>query len=405
VEGVVSKTCVPDNKTCLPNKGRSSANRTIAGFAALAAGMAIQTSGAFAHGVSDADQAAMVGGSNWDFLMLGARHMITGYDHLLFLFGVMFFLTRFSAIIKFVTAFTIGHTITLITATYLGIQANYFLVDAVIACTVIYKGFDNLDGFRKYLNISSPNLLTAVFVFGLIHGFGLSTRLQQLPILGDGFLLRIISFNAGVELGQIAALAAMLVGLSLWRHTPAFTKFSGLANSGLIVAGCLLLLMQLHGYSHTQYPNEFGFPEEMHTHSHDHGDAAEPEGHHDHGDAAEPEEHHDHGDAAEPEGHNDHGDAAEPEGHHDHGVEADPEGHHTHGDAAEPEGDDAHGVEADPERHHVHDDGTVHADHADDAPNTTPEGQHLHTDGLVHGDHEDASPRFDSDGFIVFDDE
>jgi hypothetical protein len=116
--------------------------------------------------------------------------MITGYDHLLFLFGVMFFLTRFSAIIKFVTAFTAGHTITLIAATFVGIQANYFLVDAVIACTVIYKGFDNLDGFRKYLNVNSPNLLTAVFVFGLIHGFGLSTRLQQLPILGDGFLLR-----------------------------------------------------------------------------------------------------------------------------------------------------------------------------------------------------------------------
>jgi hypothetical protein len=345
------------SKTCLPNKGRNLANRAIAGFAALAVGMAIQTSSAFAHGVSDSDQAAMVDGSNWDFLMLGARHMITGYDHLLFLFGVMFFLTRFSAIIKFVTAFTVGHTITLIAATYLGIQANYFLVDAVIACTVVYKGFDNLDGFRKYLKINSPNLLAAVFIFGLIHGFGLSTRLQQLPILGDGFLLRIISFNAGVELGQIAALAVMLVGLSLWRHTPAFTKFSGLANSGLIAAGCLLLLMQLHGYSHTQYPDEFGFPEEMHAHSHDHGVEADPEEHH------------------------------------DHGVEADPEGHH------------AHGVEADPEGHHAHGDGTVHADHTGDATNTTGEDQHVHTDGSVHDDHEDGSPRFDADGFIVFDDE
>ncbi len=364
----MSKTCLPDNKI-------------IAGFAALAAGMAIQTSSAFAHGVSESDQAAMVGGSNWDFLMLGARHMITGYDHLLFLFGVMFFLTRFSAIIKFVTAFTVGHTITLIAATYLGIQANYFLVDAVIACTVVYKGFDNLDGFRKYLNVNSPNLLAAVFIFGLIHGFGLSTRLQQLPILGDGFLLRIISFNAGVELGQIAALAVMLVGLSLWRHTPAFTKFSGLANSGLIAAGFLLLLMQLHGYSHTQYPDEFGFPEEMHAHSHDHGVEAEPEEHHVHDDGTV---HADHaGDATNTAGEDQH-------------VHDDGTAHADHaGDATKTAG----------ENQHVHGDGTAHADHAGDATNTAGEDQHVHMDGSVHDDHQDGSPSFDADGFIEFDDE
>jgi hypothetical protein len=278
--------------------GCGSPYKTIVRFAVLVAGMTIFGSAALAHGVSDADQAAMVDGSNWDFVGLGAQHMVTGYDHLLFLFGVMFFLTRFGEIVKFVTAFTAGHTITLIGATYAGLQANYFLVDAVIACTVAYKGFDNLNGFQKYLNVNSPNLVGAVFVFGLIHGFGLSTRLQQLPILGDGLLLRIVSFNVGVELGQIAALAVMLVALSIWRHTPAFTKFSGLANSGLIVAGALLLLMQLHGYSHTEYPNEFGFPDEIHAHTHEHepdaaGAGAAPEGEHAHADGSTHADHDD----------------------------------------------------------------------------------------------------------------
>ena len=149
-------------------------------------------------------------------------------DHLLFLFGVIFFLTRFADVAKFVTAFTLGHCITLIFATFLGITWNYWLVDAVIALTVIYKGFDNNGGFQRHLDMKSPNMLGAVFAFGLIHGFGLSTRLQQLPLGEDkaGMLGRILSFNVGVELGQIAALTAMLVLLAAWRRRPSFAKFS-----------------------------------------------------------------------------------------------------------------------------------------------------------------------------------
>jgi hypothetical protein len=174
------------------------------------------TSQAFAHGMSEADKAKALEASYWDFIELGASHMITGYDHLLFLFGVIFFLTKFKDIVKFITAFTIGHSITLIFATLYQIQANYFLVDAVIALTVIYKGFDNLDGFKKYLNVKAPNLLWMVFAFGLIHGFGLSTRLQMLPLADDGLVLRIIAFNVGVEFGQIAALSIMLLVFSGW---------------------------------------------------------------------------------------------------------------------------------------------------------------------------------------------
>lgn len=224
---------------------------------------------AAAHGMSEADRIRAAEGGFLDFFPLGAIHMLTGYDHLLFLFGVVFFLTRFKDILKFVTAFTLGHSVTLIGATFLGIQANYFFVDAVIALTVCYKGFDNVNGFQKHFGTSSPNLLAAVFIFGLIHGFGLSTRLQQITI-GDGWplLVKIISFNVGVEAGQVAALVVIVGLLSLWRHTQSFTRFSTASNVGLIVVGALLFLFQMHGYSHDVAADDFAFPKDAHSHAH-----------------------------------------------------------------------------------------------------------------------------------------
>jgi hypothetical protein len=202
-----------------------------------------------AHGISDSDRHDMVAGGYLQYIELGASHMVTGYDHLLFLLGVVFFLTKFRDIAKFVTAFTIGHSITLIFATFLGITANYFLVDAVIALTVVYKGFDNLGGFKKVFGIESPNLMALVFAFGLIHGFGLSTRLQQLPLGDSGLLGRILSFNLGVELGQIAALSVMLLVLNLWRRSASFLRFSKAVNLGLILAGLGLFVFQLNGFA------------------------------------------------------------------------------------------------------------------------------------------------------------
>jgi HupE / UreJ protein len=148
--------------------------------------------------------------------------MLTGYDHLLFLFGVIFYLTSIKDVFKFVTVFTIGHSITLIAATYLGITANYYLVDAVIALSVCYKALDNLGGFKRLLGFKPPNLLGVILVFGLIHGFGLSTRLQQLPMPDHGLIWRILSFNVGVEFGQVAALAVLVLLLAGLRKTAAF---------------------------------------------------------------------------------------------------------------------------------------------------------------------------------------
>lgn len=217
---------------------------------------------ALAHGIAEGDKQAMIAGGNLRYLMLGATHMLTGYDHLLFIFGVIFFLIGFRDILKYITAFTLGHSITLIFATVLGISANYYLVDAAIALSVCYKGFENLDGFKKYLGRPSPNLVVVIFGFGLIHGFGLSTRLQQLPLGETGLIMRILSFNIGVEVGQVLALAGMVAIVSGWRRTLSFNRFAGISNRGLIAAGMLLFLVQMHGFGHSINLNVFGFSTE-----------------------------------------------------------------------------------------------------------------------------------------------
>jgi hypothetical protein len=226
---------------------------------------------AFAHGISEEDKQRMLDGGYLQYVGLGASHMLTGYDHLLFLFGVVFFLATFKDVVKFVTVFTIGHCITLIFATFFRITWNYWLVDAIIAISVIYKGFDNNGGFQKHFNMASPNLIKMVFIFGLLHGFGLSTRLQQLPLGDDPWqmLLRILSFNLGVEVGQIAALIVMVGLLAIWRKRESFAKFSYASNLVLMAAGAYLLFAQLHGYQHDVNGETFRFPTEEHRHIHE----------------------------------------------------------------------------------------------------------------------------------------
>lgn len=231
-----------------------------AGAGLLAFGLLSQY--AYAHGMSEAEKLSIIEGGNLRYMWLGATHMLSGYDHLAFVFGVVFFLSTFRDIVKYVTAFTLGHSVTLIYATFNAIQINYFAIDAVIGLSVSYIAFANIDGFRKYLNINPPNMLLMIIGLGLIHGFGLSTRLQELPLSEDHLLLNIISFNVGIELGQISALALMLLLIAVWRKSHAFQSFSKIANYGLILAGGLLFLMQLHGFTHTAHPEEFIAPAE-----------------------------------------------------------------------------------------------------------------------------------------------
>ena len=220
----------------------------------------------WSHDVSESTVKDMIDASLIDFIYFGAEHMVTGYDHILFLIGVVFFLSNYFDIFKFITAFTIAHCITLVFATFYGITANAYLIDAVIAFSVIYKGFENLDGFKKYFSFNPPNLILMVFIFGLIHGFGLSTRLQEVSNLS---LYQILSFNVGVEFGQIAVLVIVFLLLSIIRGK-IFNKISKILNWILVVSGVFLLVYQLNGYFTDHSHEEDHKHEEYHVHDEDH---------------------------------------------------------------------------------------------------------------------------------------
>jgi len=223
---------------------------------------------AAAHDVPEAARRRLENGDWLDYVWTGAEHMLTGFDHLLFLLGVVFFLSRFTQIVAFITAFTLGHTLVLIGASVAGVSANHHLIDAFIAFTVIYKGFENLGGFDKWLGCRPPNLLAMVFLFGLVHGFGLSSQVQLLTSPEQpGWVAQILWFNLGVELGQLAALMVMVPVINAWRQTPVWGPLSRLLNGVLIFTGFLLLLFQLHGYLHEREARELSSTQgEWHSH-------------------------------------------------------------------------------------------------------------------------------------------
>lgn len=181
------------------------------------------------------------------FVYLGAKHMVTGYDHIAFLIGVIFFLYRLKDIVQYVSLFTLGHSITLLAGVLGGIHANSYVVDAIIGFSVVYKAFDNMDGFKRFLGFE-PNMKIAVLVFGLFHGFGLATKLQQLDLSKNGLITNIVSFNVGVEIGQVLALTAVLIALSFWRTRSGFLRHAFATNAGLMTVGFVLTGYQIAGY-------------------------------------------------------------------------------------------------------------------------------------------------------------
>lgn len=203
---------------------------------------------AMGHPVSGGDRALLENGGLLAYIWVGAKHMLTGYDHLLFLVGVIFFLKEFRQVVRFITAFTIGHCITLISATYLEFAVNEHMIDAVIGLSVFYKGFENLGLFQKVLKVNPPHLLNMVFIFGLIHGLGLSARLQAFEVDKEGYLWKILSFNLGVELGQVLALIPIIYVINLWRKRSSFEPFFKATNTYLIIAGIGLAAYQIWQY-------------------------------------------------------------------------------------------------------------------------------------------------------------
>ena len=204
---------------------------------------------ALAHDISDADRAAVArieGPAPFAFLYLGAKHMVTGIDHILFLIGVVFFLYRLRDVVIYVSMFTIGHSLTLLGGVLLNTGANSYIVDAIIGFSVVYKAFENLGGFRK-LGVAI-NTKLAVLVFGLFHGLGLATKVRDLGLSDNGLLVNLISFNVGVEVGQVFVLAIVVTLLNLWRNTRSFAPSAFYANLALMAGGFALIGYQLTGY-------------------------------------------------------------------------------------------------------------------------------------------------------------
>jgi hypothetical protein len=205
---------------------------------------------ALAHGVSTRDAGFVAGVEGvhfWPFVYLGAKHMVTGYDHLLYLAGVVFLLRQLKDVAIYATLFALGHSLTLLAAVLAGWHANAYLVDAVIGLSVVYKGFENIGGFREVGWKLDPR--AAVFGFGLVHGLGLATKLQDLHLSPDGLFVNLLAFNIGVEVGQVLALTVMVLLFALWRRSPNFGRAVFPANVALMCAGFVLFGYQLSGWA------------------------------------------------------------------------------------------------------------------------------------------------------------
>ncbi|MFT6913758.1 MAG: hypothetical protein ACJAWL_000044 [Motiliproteus sp.] len=206
--------------------------------------------GALAHGVASGDQGyiqEITGINLLPFTYLGAKHMVTGYDHLLFLFGVIFFLYRLPHIAIYVSLFAIGHSTTLLIGVYFNIPANAYVIDAIIGLSVAYKALDNLGAFQRWFEYQ-PDTRIATLVFGFFHGFGLATKIQEFDMSSDGLLANLIAFNVGVEIGQLLALSFILILMGFWRRHAGFFKHAYTANVVLMGAGFMLAGYQVTGY-------------------------------------------------------------------------------------------------------------------------------------------------------------
>lgn len=206
---------------------------------------------AWAHNVAEGDKGYIQESSGTlilPFIYLGAKHMVTGYDHLLFLFGVIFFLYRLKDVGIYVTLFAIGHSTTLLFGVLTGITANAYLIDAIIGLSVVYKALDNLGAFQRWFGFQ-PNTKAATLIFGFFHGFGLATKIIEFEIAEDGLIPNLLAFNVGVEIGQLLALGAILIVMGFWRRTQSFIRHAFAANTLLMTAGFMLVGNQLVGFA------------------------------------------------------------------------------------------------------------------------------------------------------------
>jgi len=205
---------------------------------------------AFAHAVTQGDKGYILEISGMKlipFLYLGAKHMVTGYDHLLFLLGVVFFLYRMKHVAIYVSLFALGHSTTMLAGVYFGWDVNAYLIDAVIGLSVVYKALDNLGAYQRWFGVQ-PDTKAATLIFGFFHGLGLATKILEYEISPDGLIPNLLAFNVGVEIGQLIALATILIAMGYWRKTATFWKHAYTANVVLMSAGFILIGYQMTGY-------------------------------------------------------------------------------------------------------------------------------------------------------------
>lgn len=225
-------------------------NRPLLLFLLFTALMFIGMPDAFAHAVAEGDKGyiqEITGVNLIAFMYLGAKHMVTGYDHLLFLLGVIFFLYRMQHIAIYVSLFAVGHSLTMLLGVYFNIGINSYIIDAIIGLSVVYKALDNLGAYQRWFGFQ-PNTKAATLIFGLFHGFGLSSKIIEYDISPDGLVPNLFAFNVGVEMGQLIALAMILIAMSFWRKTDGFFRHTYTANVAMMGAGFLLIGYQLTGY-------------------------------------------------------------------------------------------------------------------------------------------------------------
>ena len=212
--------------------------------------LALTTSATLAHDVTPGDAGYIQeiwGVHIVPFIYLGAKHMITGYDHILFLLGVVFFLYHMKDVAIYVSLFAIGHSVTMLLGVWFGWGINAYIIDAIIGLSVVYKAVDNLGLFQKWLGFQ-PNTKWATLIFGLFHGAGLATKILEYEIAEDGLLANLLSFNVGVEVGQLLALFVILIVMGYWRRSPNFMNQATYANWIMVSLGIMLTYVQVAGY-------------------------------------------------------------------------------------------------------------------------------------------------------------
>ncbi len=230
--------------------GGSGCGRTAILFCLVVTALAASASHALAHNVTPGDAGYIQeiwGVKLIPFAYLGAKHMVTGYDHILFLLGVVFFLYKMKDVAIYVSLFALGHSVTMLAGVWFGWGISAYVIDAIIGLSVVYKALDNLGAYQRWFGVQ-PNTKAATLIFGLFHGTGLATKILDYEIAQEGLLANLLAFNVGVEIGQVLALGVILIVMGYWRKSANFFRQAYTANVVVMSLGFMLMGLHITGY-------------------------------------------------------------------------------------------------------------------------------------------------------------